>query len=735
MFRSKFGSSTVRDLIRARVPKEVGVVFGAKSYCTDGKNIYLADVPDTEEEWIRRMCEVLGYHEAEHVRVQLELNKDPNWFGRRKTPATPHDTYTKILKKVDPKYHKVAKNVQNQIEDIRIDAQVNDRSPGTTDKYQQMIQNLWDYKIEETWDQRDPISKVLGMLYLKARSRYFVEHYSKELNIKFSKNDEKMFNETLAPLLDEIKEGMTFDEGVALGYKATDIITDYFDPPPQEEDSDESHENEDQGSQDSSDSGEGDPSSGSDGNEEEDSSGSSEGEKNDDEKDSDSSDGGSESDNSEEGTEDSSNDGDEEQDPSGEEDGGGNDQQSDSDSDSQQSEGDSEGEEGSSSSESSDDEKTSDASDSTGDGESDSASEGDPSSSSDSTDDSGKEQAPKYDGDVADPLGAHGDFEGMDDLARDIINSESKDFYCKHPKTPNVHIKATRNFEEGAELTKDGNAYFAGTQSQLRKLLADERAPKIKRRLTKGSKLDSRNLHKIQNMKFGRMPEIWKEKKRGLKIDTAISILMDQSGSMDYKGKWDTCVRIVPALTKILDSASVKYSTMGYFCDKERSLVKERPTQSTSETTLIRYNSWGERLNPNVLPPVMKQIGSGYTPTADAILQGLQELAERKEARKILICLTDGEPCQGDGWNGGATKASILTTSEQLEIARSCGVKVFGFGIEVETSDWSEELGYSSVDALMESMFADNWINLPRFSSDASKHATTIMKKLTEAFR
>jgi nitric oxide reductase activation protein len=99
----------------------------------------------------------------------------------------------------------------------------------------------------------------------------------------------------------------------------------------------------------------------------------------------------------------------------------------------------------------------------------------------------------------------------------------------------------------------------------------------------------------------------------------------------------------------------------------------------------------------------------------DDIIYGMRELASRREVRKIFIMLTDGEPTYGY-MQGPALKYG----QEILDQARAAGVKVFGFGIDMDDNN-----------PTMKSLFKDNWVALDEGAS--REMATKIMVKIQEA--
>lgn len=71
------------------------------------------------------------------------------------------------------------------------------------------------------------------------------------------------------------------------------------------------------------------------------------------------------------------------------------------------------------------------------------------------------------------------------------------------------------------------------------------------------------------------------------------------------------------------------------------------------------------------------------TPVGEALLYGLERLLERKERRKILFFMTDGEPSIA---HHGSEKVHLDFILSVLQTARKVGVEVIGLGIQADLS-------------------------------------------------
>ena len=730
----RFGSTTLRNLIHMRVSDaEVPVIFGAKMTATDGKSIFVSDLPDSEDPGLRLMAEVAAYHEAEHVRVLKDLTAE-GWF--KGVSPTIQSMNKKFVEKFPVKFRSLAANVINVYEDLRIDNRANTRYPGTTEKYRDACAALWE-KGKGNFSKMGPVDKSLFMTLYKNRDLYYKEHLLDPIEITFTAADESMFSQTLGPLVPLAGQG-TYDDCMALATKAMNILIKAFtpppEPPPQQGGKDDSKDQDKSDKKDEpSDGGKGDkdgagkPDSGAMGSDpkKDDGRGPEQGDGKEDPSDDTGS--GQSPDGDASGTDSVGSDG-----PDGGGDGAqGGAKDPDSGRGPKQS-----GDDGAS-----DATKGSDEPDDSGSGGD------DPGDGSDVPDEAPQ---PAQDKKGAGKASSKADGKGKDkkkvkqpgfqgfgdpdeltksdgvNLNKDImdcVNKQATAFYTVDPSIKDRTHDHTKPFRNGCGLgpmlIAEGNRYFAGTEAKIRKLLVDERAPKVRDSLRSGKKLDTNHLYRHEDMKRGKMPLIWKTVQEGTRIDTAVFIGLDESGSMAGLS-WHTITRITAALTRILDSLSAKYLVVGF--DADGSHIGQRyACQRSHVVNFMQYNRWGTRLDPNVLATTPH---GGNTPTADIVSAGLKELASRPEVRKVFLLLTDGAP---NYENNGTVIAAMAMAGERLEQARKCGVKTFGFGIDIGA-------GTSTADVMHE-MFLKGWVNLPHFSSDAAKHASTIIHKLEEAFR
>lgn len=728
MASSLFGRTSLRDIVTSRVGSEVKVVFGGKSTATDGKKIKVADLPDSEDEIVRLTAEVSAYHESEHVRVLQEVSKDKKsiFFGAQDIGEMIKRGLAKA--KLDPKHHNAFGTLWNVFEDIRIDRRANDRWPGTTEKYQQVEAHLWEKQMK-TFSKRDPISKVSLMAITKGRDMYYETLGYNKAAIPFDPKDELIYRTTLGKLEKKVAKMVTVEDSMNLALEALEILKNSFTPPPppppqpQPPQDSEGEEGEGEGdeskgkgkgkkskpkkeepedNEDSEGEGEGEPEGGS-SEDEEDSEG----------KGSKSDKGEEDGEESEEGSGDGESDGDKgsKGDPgsegnSGEEPGGSGEESDGAEGESDDGDGSETGEESGSGS-----------SDDPSQGESDGLSEEDSQEkggSSSSVGASNQEETCPPDPNAFDK---HKDVLDLGGERLDQINEEADDFYSVHPDIEDTYQGAPSvNQAQGNSWLAQGKPYFGGTEAKIRTLLMDEKAPKVINSLPRGKKIDTSHLYRHNDYRFGKQPQIWRTRLNGSNIETAIRFSIDESGSMRGQS-WHTQCSILAALCGILDTCNVKYKVTGWTDGGYMSndVNQENKCQRDWANKYREYNDWGVRLNPGVLPVYPMDNG---TPTVDDIINGLTELSTRREARKVFILFTDGDP----SYYGKMAPAAYNYAKDMLDRARQAGYKVFGFGIGVHQSH-----------PLMNFLFKEGWVGIDS-QANPGDEAVKIMERLREAF-
>ncbi len=201
---------------------------------------------------------------------------------------------------------------------------------------------------------------------------------------------------------------------------------------------------------------------------------------------------------------------------------------------------------------------------------------------------------------------------------------------------------------------------------QLRILLQSEAKNKFEFGLTSG-KLDPRKLAKLA-LPVVPGSDSWRKvfKKRipGRKINTAVQIMVDGSGSMGgHKNviASDAADMLVQAFAGPL---RIKTAVHGFDAGHR-------------ENRIWKLKEFSENVQPGVVAARSRGVGFAGNADGDAVMWALSNIIKRPEHRKIIIVLSDGMPTDG---SFVVDPGSMLKYA--IDAARKRGVQVYGIGIE-----------------------------------------------------
>ena len=130
---------------------------------------------------------------------------------------------------------------------------------------------------------------------------------------------------------------------------------------------------------------------------------------------------------------------------------------------------------------------------------------------------------------------------------------------------------------------------------------------------------------------------------------SAVSILIDCSGSMTHDLRIETAQSVAIQLSRILDKANVPFNVTGFQGNTE---TVRNDTNGASKNIAVRYEAprlipfktWRDSLQrASAKLGSINQWASSATPDYSSITLALEDLANRSECRKILFLLTDAD--------------------------------------------------------------------------------------------
>jgi cobaltochelatase CobT len=202
-----------------------------------------------------------------------------------------------------------------------------------------------------------------------------------------------------------------------------------------------------------------------------------------------------------------------------------------------------------------------------------------------------------------------------------------------------------RSLQTGLSVDLDeGASIVTRLQAQLRQQLFAETRTRTGR-AANGTRLDPKRLHHVA---FGD-PRIFRTTHRGRAVDTAIVLLADVSGSMGGN-------RIILADQALFATACALEALPGIAVS-----VATFPGNQLVLPFGVRARRERDRFT-------LRSFGG--TPMHEGIMMANRMLQLRKEPRKLLVVLTDGEP------DCGPTSQAAISVSNRM------GIEVYGLGIQ-----------------------------------------------------
>jgi cobalamin biosynthesis protein CobT len=199
----------------------------------------------------------------------------------------------------------------------------------------------------------------------------------------------------------------------------------------------------------------------------------------------------------------------------------------------------------------------------------------------------------------------------------------------------------------------------------------------------RSGRLDASGLGRL--IQFGD-EKVFKRKQVTKAKNTAISLLIDCSGSMSDYGKIETASYAAYALSTTLERLGINHEVLGF------TTADGRPDEAISSTskTGVEYSryenlyipifkSFGERLNSKSKAAIASLANAewlGNNVDGESVAIAASRLAQQKEERKILIVLSDGNPVAFG--NKSQLRAHLKSTINSIIKSR---IEVLGIGI------------------------------------------------------
>lgn len=169
--------------------------------------------------------------------------------------------------------------------------------------------------------------------------------------------------------------------------------------------------------------------------------------------------------------------------------------------------------------------------------------------------------------------------------------------------------------------------------------------------------------------------QVFHKTRKGQKLNAAVVMVIDESGSMSSSYK--EVQKLAFIMGEVLDKLGVPFEIVGTTTSNGHydtdGFTRSRPI------VYRHYKSFGER---------WVQVAARVTTTSyhnnnidgEAVEYAAGRLATRREDRRVVFSLSDGEPCGGQGYDRDLLLGRNLT--RVCERVRAAGIEVYGFGVQ-----------------------------------------------------
>lgn len=201
-------------------------------------------------------------------------------------------------------------------------------------------------------------------------------------------------------------------------------------------------------------------------------------------------------------------------------------------------------------------------------------------------------------------------------------------------------------------------------------------------------------------------PRVFKNRVKREKVNTAVTLLVDSSGSMEGN-RWCSAIQLAALFCEALELANVpcevltfttKYPNQPLTHGQRAFALRHTILKSFTERAITHRNLW----------PGMIQFSLDNC-DGESVLWAAKRLAARSEKRKVLFVLSDGRPATGMRLGGGRV-FQILDNHlrEVVGNIEKAGIEVLGVGIQSDAVRrfYPKWVVYNNLDDLMKGFYS-----------------------------
>jgi len=280
--------------------------------------------------------------------------------------------------------------------------------------------------------------------------------------------------------------------------------------------------------------------------------------------------------------------------------------------------------------------------------------------------------------------------EGLDRGGDEYLPYSTEEDRCHHRSNRRTAIgrKLSKHAKEGAGEYDRRLAAMQGDVNAVRRQLERALMAKMNRDWDYGREDGRLDARRFTAAVAGR-PNVFKQRMPRPEIDTAVSILVDLSGSMGcgVPTRGEVARDCAIALAEAIDRAGVAYEVLGFantkfIGDADKAMRSGRGYSRIQTLDLQVFKAFDERLvqTKGVLANIHEFVGGDNT-DGEFLMLAAKRLMERQERRRILLTLSDGQPAAAR-----SSRADPMVHHKHLEKVikdlQSWDFELAGIGIE-----------------------------------------------------
>jgi cobalamin biosynthesis protein CobT len=181
----------------------------------------------------------------------------------------------------------------------------------------------------------------------------------------------------------------------------------------------------------------------------------------------------------------------------------------------------------------------------------------------------------------------------------------------------------------------------------------------------RSGRLNKRALKRIVMGTEDRHRRVFQKREDAKAIDTAITVLVDCSGSMEGMNRYQLANKAAATVAECFDNVlKVPVEVIGH-------------TYHGGKVWMTVAKKFGERTTPEDVYDYLCGVQRIGNADGDALLWAARRLAKRPERRKIVLVIADGQPADLKNWEG--CPSALLKVA--IEETKRMGIETYGIGI------------------------------------------------------